>query len=680
MNPTAPPLLSAAPTRRADRYAALAIVILSLLGFVAMRPYAATPMPHLIAFNLSNDTGLTLIYVITAMLLLGQFVQLRTPSLLVLASGYVFAGVILITHILAMAPIVQAAWPHSANARAAGGLSVLWHSFFPIFVMLYAVQAQSRHDRPIDHARVLPAIGLGISAAFGLTALCVLIAIAAPPQRLGFGQDSNQFTLVGAAGSWVICLAALLMLYSRTRARRVLDLWLCVALFAWLLDILTGEILSQGLYNFDWYAGRIYGILAAAVVLSALLLETGALYARLTRALADMKTQSTALSESEAALRQAQKMEAIGQLTGGVAHDFNNLLTVIIGSLDMLRTETERNPRAVRLTDYAMQAAVRGEQLTKQLLAFSRRQMLNPEVRNPNRLIRDFDALMRRAIGAAIRIVLELEEGVGSVLVDPAQFEAAILNLAVNARDAMDGAGTITIATTVFRQPRWRQSTPNCRPATMCWSRCPIPGPAWTRETIARVFEPFFTTKPTGKGSGLGLSQVYGFACSSRGWAKIESELGKGTTVRLYLPAVEDEPTPAAPIEATDSTPQAIPGEIVLAVEDDFGVRDIAIETLTELGYGALTARNAPEALALIRGGARIDLLFSDIVMPEGMNGVELSAEARRIRPGLKVLLTSGYTGTALAGQTKLPDHVAIIPKPYRLEDLAWKLRQVLDG
>jgi CheY-like chemotaxis protein len=318
-----------------------------------------------------------------------------------------------------------------------------------------------------------------------------------------------------------------------------------------------------------------------------------------------------------------------------------------------------------------MEAAVKGEKLTKQLLAFSRQQMVNPEVRDPNRLIREFDGLVRRAIGAAIQIELDLEDGIGRVRVDPAQFESAILNLAVNARDAMGGTGRITIRTRAARDTE--------RPGDYVMVAVSDTGIGMDAETVSRAFEPFFTTKPTGQGSGLGLSQVYGFANSSEGSVKIESAPGEGTTVRLYLPKTDDEPAiPHA--EPAAETPQGTGSETVLVVEDDPGVLDIVVETLTEWGYGILTAGNSHGALDLIRSGTRIDLLFSDIVMPESLNGIELAIEARRIRPGLPILLTSGYADRALSDQTPLPADIEIIAKPYRLDELARKLREVMGG
>jgi signal transduction histidine kinase/CheY-like chemotaxis protein len=679
-SPTPPPLLSTAPVRRADRYAALVIISISLLGLVMILPYVDRPWPRLFAFIPAGDTGLALTYLITATLLMGQFVQLRAPSALVLSCGYFFACFIVIAHLLSDSQTLRALHPREANDLTTEWLFALWHSVFPIFVTSYALLSRSRYDEPVKRNRLLPMAGLSIAVALGLAAASVAVAISNLSLWPNLLHHNGDFITATAAIAWLISAVALAVLYARTRARRILDLWLCVVLFAWMLDITVGGLIGGAQYSFGWYAGRIYGVLAAGLILSALILETGSLYARLTRALAETNVQSAALFESEAALRQAQKMEAIGQITGGVAHDFNNLLTVIIGSLEMLKNEHGGDSRSARLTGYAMQAAVKGEKLTKQLLAFSRRQMLDPEVKDPNQLIRDFDGLMHRAMGETIRIVLDLMPGIGAVHVDPAQFESAILNLAVNARDAMGGTGVITIQTRAVPEGRSAAKSSELASGPYVMIAVSDTGMGMDADTVSRVFEPFFTTKPAGKGSGLGLSQVYGFVSSSRGLVEIESKPGAGTTVRLYLPRVAEDADFVPAPEPANRIPHAKTGEMILVVEDDPGVLAMAVEGLTELGYRVQTARSGPEALKLIRADQKIDLLFSDIVMPDGMNGVELSFEARAVRPTLDILLTSGYAAGALADTGRLPIGVEIIAKPYRLEDLALKVRQIVDG
>jgi signal transduction histidine kinase len=388
---------------------------------------------------------------------------------------------------------------------------------------------------------------------------------------------------------------------------------------------------------------------------------------------------------TEDSLRQAQKMEAIGQLTGGVAHDFNNLLTVIVGGLDMVIRKPENTERVVRLAEAAMGAARRGEQLTQQLLAFSRRQMLRPQTLNPNRLLLDFAPLAERAAGGAVHVTLDLDAALDPIRIDPAQFEAAVLNLVVNARDAMKG---------IPHPPSIRVRSRNVRLGTSDVADRGVPpgpyveisvsdvGTGIAPETQARIFEPFFTTKEVGKGTGLGLSQVYGFTRSAGGFVDIDSAMGEGTTFRLLFPR-SAEPVGA---ESGADSPGVLPlrragdGETVLLVEDDEQVLAMAVESLEELRYKVIVARNAAEALTCLRGIERIDILFSDVVMPGGMNGSQLAVEAQRVRPGLKVLLTSGYVANLDEGQVIGRGELPVLNKPYRRDELARSLRLVLAG
>ncbi|WP_264048276.1 PAS domain-containing hybrid sensor histidine kinase/response regulator [Methylobacterium flocculans] len=388
---------------------------------------------------------------------------------------------------------------------------------------------------------------------------------------------------------------------------------------------------------------------------------------------------------TEDALRQAQKMEAIGQLTGGVAHDFNNLLTVIVGGLDMVIRKPENTERVVRLAKAAMGAARRGEQLTQQLLAFSRRQMLRPQTLNPNRLLIDFRPLAERAAGAAIEMVFDLDPALDPIRIDPAQFEAAVLNLVVNARDAMEGServARIAVRSRNVRLDTAAVADKGVPPGDYVEISVSDLGSGIPAEMLARVFEPFFTTKEVGKGTGLGLSQVYGFTCSAGGYVDIQSEVGAGTTFRIRIPRSADaagEEVGAGPASVLPLR-RAVEGDTVLLVEDDEGVLGMAVESLEELRYRVIVALNAAEALEHLRGVERIDILFSDVVMPGGMNGSQLAVEAQRLRPGLKVLLTSGYVANLDEGQVIGKGELTVLNKPYRRDELARSLRLVLNN
>jgi PAS domain S-box-containing protein len=381
----------------------------------------------------------------------------------------------------------------------------------------------------------------------------------------------------------------------------------------------------------------------------------------------------TARRQNEAMLRQAQKMEAVGQLTGGIAHDFNNLLTVIIGGLEGIARGRGNPERVERYTRLALDAASRGAKLTQQLLAFSRRQALQPKVVDVNALLGDFADLMRRAAGEALELKLHLAEEKVFCELDPSLFEAAMLNLVVNARDASPDGGEIVIATS-----RLDPTSPNAvrRGKALGVLICVSDkGEGMAPDVIERAFEPFFTTKEVGKGTGLGLSMVYGFVQQSGGDIEIQSEVDHGTRICIYLPSA------AAPLDAERPGDDALEprgSERILLVEDNVEVRTVVASSLEDLGYRVATASSAQEALELLRAGSPVNLLFTDVVMPGGVSGLELSRQARRLRPDLKVLTTSGHMGRIDADSAEARD-VPTLPKPYGRSDLAQAVRRALD-
>jgi PAS domain S-box-containing protein len=381
--------------------------------------------------------------------------------------------------------------------------------------------------------------------------------------------------------------------------------------------------------------------------------------------------------ELERRLTQSQKLEAIGQLTGGIAHDFNNLLTVIVGNADALAEELPGHKDVLPLVDMIRTAGERGAELTRHLLAFARRQALEPRTVRADELVDGMRNLLRRTLGENIELAVEHAPDLAKVSVDPAQFESALLNLCINARDAMPGGGRLMIETdNVILDENYTEQRADVVPGDYVRISISDTGTGMSAEDAARAFEPFFTTKARGQGTGLGLSMVYGFVKQSGGHVAIYSELGHGTVVTLYLRQAKGRNEPVVTIEPGDVAGH---GEHILLVEDDELVRAHAVQLLASLGYGVVSATNGPEALELLRQDIPCDLLFTDVIMPGGLTGPKLAEAARALRPGLPVLYTSGYTENAIIHHGRVDAGINLLHKPYRKPELAAKLRAVLD-
>jgi signal transduction histidine kinase len=402
--------------------------------------------------------------------------------------------------------------------------------------------------------------------------------------------------------------------------------------------------------------------------------------AELTRTNAELSSQIVAREAAESQIRQMQKMEAIGQLTGGIAHDFNNMLAIVISSLDLLQRRLQQGRSDVQTyIDAALDGARRAASLTARLLAFSRQQPLSPDVIETNRIVSGMSELLRRTLGEDIRIEAVLAAGLWKTHIDPAQIENAIINLAVNARDAMPGGGRLTIETANAFLDEAYAAQHDMKSGQYVMLAITDTGVGMPAEVIDKVFEPFFTTKKPGMGTGLGLSQVYGFVKQSNGHIKIYSEPGQGTTVKVYLPRYYGPEPSGATLEPAKPVATALATECILVVEDEENVRSLVVDALSELGYTVLQAPEARTALDLIDANPQIDLLFTDIVMPE-TDGRRLADEATRRRPLLKVLYMTGFTRNAVVHNGMLDPGVNFIAKPFALDDLARKIRQVLDA
>ena len=439
------------------------------------------------------------------------------------------------------------------------------------------------------------------------------------------------------------------------------------------IAIETGKFEAEG-----WRVRKDGSRFWASAILNAIKGPDGQIlgFAKVTRDLTERRA-------AEERARQAQKMEGVGQLTGGVAHDFNNLLTIIIGNLETLQRNVRRPDldidRLERSVDNAMRGARRAESLTQRLLAFSRQQPLDPKPIDLGRLVTGMSDLLRRTLGEQITIETVLSGNVWRALADPNQIELAILNLAVNARDAMPSGGKLTLETAnVHLDEKYASSQAEVVPGQYVMLAVTDNGSGMTPEVKAKAFDPFFTTKDIGHGTGLGLSQVYGFIKQSRGHVKIYSEIGEGSTIKLYLPrahavSAEEDVDVAQPVSGSQD-------ETILVVEDDPDVRTYSCETLAELGYTVVAAENGAAALRLLASNPQVNVLFSDIGLPGGMNGRQLSEEARKLRPDLKVLFTTGYARNAIVHDGRLDPGVELITKPFTQATLAEKLRNILDA
>jgi PAS domain S-box-containing protein len=390
----------------------------------------------------------------------------------------------------------------------------------------------------------------------------------------------------------------------------------------------------------------------------------------------------TAQRHAEEALRQSQKMEAIGQLTGGIAHDFNNLLAAIIGSLELMETRIARGQlhELPRYLEAAQAASKRAAALTHRLLAFSRRQTLSPALTNVNQLVKGMEDLIRRTIGPPIRLDVAAAENLWMIQLDQNQLENALLNLCINARDAMPIGGHLTIETANFLVDDRMAREGDMLPGQYVALSVSDTGLGMTSDVKARAFDPFFTTKPLGAGTGLGLSMIYGFAKQSGGHVRIYSEVGRGTTVCLYFPRLVGIAESVVSTAAPESALQAAPGESVMVVDDEDLVRMIIVDVLEDLGYLSLEAVDAKSSLIILKSSARIDLLVTDVGLPGGMNGRQLADAARELRPDLKVLFITGFAENAVINHGHLESGMHIMTKPFAMNALGNKIRDMING
>jgi PAS domain S-box-containing protein len=898
----------------------LAIIVASTLIFCIAVPFARVPLSQMWAFMPIYQSALILNDLITAVLLFTHFVTCRSRAVLVLACGYLFTAAMAAVHLLTFPGLFSGAGLLGSGPQTTAWLYMFWHGAFPISVIAYALLKKQNANAAAPLSR---SPSVAASAAVVLVLACALMLLATLGQTslpdIMRGNSYTPLMLIVVATVWGASFLALAILWVR-RPHTRLDTWLMVVMCAWIFDIALSAVFNAGRFDLGFYAGRIYGLLAATVVLFGLLIDMGAMHARLARlfeagqealrheveenrrifetsldlimitdrrgkivrispsagtvlgyqaeemigrnggefvypddleavrnemrlarrgkqmrhfetryvhkagqvvtlawsgvwsepeqrhffigrdmtesrrareALLDSEQMALAIIDTaidafvqldgvgvvidwnrqaeamfgrsreqavgslfaefglpdkiredfprtlaqsvhgseqavpvrryestglrgdgsefpievsmtvlhrsdgyvfnafirdltekiriEEQFRQAQKMEAVGELTGGLAHDFNNLLAIVIGNLDVLNEFEELSGDQKELVGAAIGAALSGSELTRRLLAFARRQPLQPECVDLNELVTEISKLLCRTLGDNIEIKLDLDAAAPQVLVDPVQLETAIANLANNARDAMPEGGRLYIATrSAYLDEAYAAQHVEVEPGDYVAIEVTDTGKGMPADILARIFEPFFTTKEVGKGTGLGLSMVFGFMKQSKGHINVYSEPGRGTTFRLYLKPARAAAVPV--IEAPPTQPAEGMSGTILVVEDNHRLREVVVKQLRSLGLSVLEAENAQQALDRLAATTAVDLVFSDVMLPGGMDGIALMREVVKRYPGSKVLLTSGFPGKRLADAEGLGSSVRLLSKPYRKDELARHIRESLQG
>ena len=680
--------LSILPAQRAERRVALAVVLVSLAISLVVAPFAKLQLPRVEAFIPIYESALILTDLITAILLFGQFSILRSRSMLLLACGYLFTSFMVVAHMLSFPGLFVQGGLLGAGPQTTAWLYMFWHGGFPLLVMSYVASGSKMIELPV-RAVIFGSVVAVAAVVYAMVALATVGQGVLPVI-----MEANHYTpaMQGVISViWLTSLAAATLLWRR-KPQSVLDLWLMVVLCAWLCDMALAVVLNAGRFDLGFYAGRIFGFAATSFVLIVLLLETRALYARLARSLeaervilqeanlaleqrvAERSRQLEAeIAEREKAqetLRETQKLEAIGRMAGGIAHDFNNLLTVIQGNAEILQDShlAEQDMHAVKAID---RASERGARLVRQILTFARRQPLKTDVIDLSERSEELSEMLGRSVRGDIRLVVSMEDGLWPVECDVAELEIALMNLCVNARDAMPKGGLVRVegrnCTLASNDPRAGSLSGDFVALSVTDT-----GTGIAPDDIKKVFEPFFTTKEVGKGTGLGLSQVYGFAQQAGGGATIDSKRGEGTSVTLHLPRAKGDRLAGG---KANTHVRARATGAVLLVEDDDDVANVAKAMLKLIGYRVDQARDAGTALALLLSGQRFDVLFSDIIMPGGMDGLDLARRVRQHFPGLPILLSSGY---ARATGEVYREGFNIIAKPYSADSLAEALRRAV--
>jgi signal transduction histidine kinase/FixJ family two-component response regulator len=654
-------LSASAPSRRQRRFA-LGVAVASIATVAIVAPSARVPLGEVTPFIPIYQTATLLADFVTAVLLAADLVHSRRLRMVPVLAAYCFNAFIIVVHTLSFPGAFAPAGVIGGGPQTTAWLYYFWHGGFVLFLMAYALVP----DRLRISAR--PGICVAVGAALALVLACTWIAVAWH-DRLPVVIRGGDYSLAIVKGISPALLALGVLaigLLWRHRYRSVLDLWLLVVLCAWSCDVVLGAVIGSHRFDMGFYAGRTFALLTGSLLLVSLIAEVVRLQFQVAR--------------SQEIVARTHRLEALGQLAAGVAHDFNNVLLVISGAFKRIETAPHDFARVQEWARGGSQAVAQGAKLAQQLLALGRGQEPQQEMVELKVALDLVKPLLQHALGAVVRLELRHAAAADLVRIDRAGFEAAILNLVINARDAMPDGGTVTIETSNVLQ---RRREGELAPGEYVQVRVADRGVGMDRDVLEQAMMPFFTTKRRGLGTGLGLSQVHGFARQAGGDVRIESVKGAGTAVSLYLPKLHQAeasiPLLEPSMESSVPLRAARQGETVLVVDDEPTVLDAAAGTLEGIGYRVLKAGSAREALTVLQGDEAIDFLFSDVVMPGGMNGVELAVRARQIRPGIKVLLTSGQAHDGPAAH-QYPADLPLLAKPYQVEQLSEKITAARSG
>jgi signal transduction histidine kinase len=662
-----------APVSRRELYTALALIAGYVALILALVPWATLRGPAIPPSVAVFTTGIIIAEFATAFLLITQVRDEPNWSVLLISCAYLFSSLMGIAHLLTFPGAVVSDIPFFGGVQLTSYVFNVWRIGFAVLMLCAVIALERKTDITVPVWRRI--VRVCWCAVIAIVAAGFAIGLAAE-QRLPLVVVAGQFTTLGMLLSWaatVVGVLALAALVIKTRASQILHLWLVLALTTFCGDLFLSTF-SGGRFTLGWYAGRASGLISASTLFVFCLMRFAAqqrLSAEAARTLRErtlsLQREIARRSEAEGRLVQSQKVEALGQLTGGIAHDFNNLMAVVVGNLDLLRSRPDLDAQAKWYIESALSAAERGTKLTSQLLVFSRSQRLELKALVVADVIAGMQELLTRTLGAQIKIRIELDPARVAVLSERTQLELAILNLAINARDAMPGGGELAISITSLRIEEDAELEPDD------YVRVSVAdtGRGMTPEVAARAFEPFFTTKGPGKGTGLGLSQVFGIARRASGTARIESRVGAGTTVHMFLRCIDIGAQPAEHRPAEHPSDQAAAVKILI-VDDDSDVRQLLVNLVSLLGHSPTEAEDGVRGLAAVER-SKPDLILADFAMP-GMNGADFGKTVRSRFPDMPIVFITGYADTDMI-ESVVGKNALILRKPFR----SFELRAVLD-